>query len=82
MSEYFQDSFFNVAMSTNKARKSNVLKSEDVIIQGVSQISYEEDHAEGIKFVLQKDGEGNLKEIRFICSCGQSKSIVLDYSEQ
>ena len=82
MSNTFQDSFFNLATTASKTRKSNVIKSGDVIMQGTSQISFEEDAAEGIKIVLHKDEDGTLKEIKFICSCGQTKSLVLDYSEQ
>jgi hypothetical protein len=81
MNETFQDSFFNIVASNSKTGKSNFIKSEDVLMQGVSQISFEEDTAEGIKIILHKDAEGNLKEIRFICSCGQTKSLVLDYTE-
>ena len=82
MSDAFHDSFFNLATTNSKARNSNIIKANDVIVQGVSQISFEEDTSEGIKVVLHKDNEGNLKEIKFICSCGQTKSLVLDYSEQ
>ncbi|NWF90396.1 MAG: hypothetical protein HXY50_13160 [Ignavibacteriaceae bacterium] len=81
MSNSFQDSFFNLVTTSSKTRNSNVIKSHNVVMQGVSQISFEEDTSEGIKVVLHKDGDGNLKEIRFICSCGQTKSLVLDYSE-
>lgn len=82
MNNTFHDSFFNLATTNSKARNSNIIKANDVIMQGVSQISFEEDSAEGIKVVLHKDTEGNLKEIKFICSCGQTKSLVLDYSDQ
>lgn len=82
MSEIFNDSFFNLVTTNSKVRNSNIIKSDDVLMQGVSQISFEEDSAEGIKVVLHKDNEGNLKEIKFICACGQTKSLVLDYSEQ
>lgn len=81
MSDAFHDSFFNLAATNSKVRSSNIIKANDVIMQGVSQISFEEDSADGIKVVLHKDKDGNLKEIKFICSCGQTKSLVLDYSE-
>jgi hypothetical protein len=82
MGDAFNDSFFNLVTTNSKIRNSNIIKSDDVLMQGVSQISFEEDSAEGIKVVLHKDNEGNLKEIKFICACGQTKSLVLDYSEQ
>jgi hypothetical protein len=40
-----------------------------------------EDDLDGVRVLLKKDANDNLKEIKFVCSCGQSKSIILDYSE-
>ena len=81
MNDYMEDAIFNSITSKNGSRKSNVIKAEDVQVHGSSKISFEEDHAEGIKIVLTKDAEDNIKEIKFICSCGQTKSLTLDYSE-
>jgi hypothetical protein len=76
-----EEALFNSITSKNNKRKSKLIKAEDVQLTGSSKIHFEEDHAEGIKIVLTKDADNNIKEIKFICSCGQTKSIALDYSE-
>ncbi len=81
MNDFMDDAIFNSITSKNGSRKSNVIKAEDIQITGSSKISFEEDHAEGIKIVLTKDADDNIKEIKFICSCGQTKSLTLDYSD-
>ncbi len=81
MNNLMEEAIFNSVTCINGARKSSLIKAEDVQITGSSKICFEEDHAEGIKIVLTKDAENNIKEIKFICSCGQTKSLTLDYSE-
>ncbi|GIK22537.1 MAG: hypothetical protein HND40_11960 [Ignavibacteriota bacterium] len=81
MSNLMEEALFNSITSKNNKRKSKLIKAEDVQLTGSSKIHFEEDHAEGIKIVLTKDADNNIKEIKFICSCGQTKSIALDYSE-
>ncbi|MFZ1290303.1 MAG: hypothetical protein WAR79_09435, partial [Melioribacteraceae bacterium] len=60
----------------------NLITSEDVEIIGTSKISIEEESHEGIKIILNKDENDNIKEIKFVCSCGETKSVLLDYSEE
>ncbi len=62
-------------------KHSNVIKAQVAEIAGKTKISVEEESFDGVKIVLKKDDKDNLKEIKFICSCGQTKSIMLDYSE-
>ena len=81
MINLLDEATFNTVTCTNSSRKSGLIKAEDVQISGSSKICFEEDHAEGIKIILTKDADNNIKEIKFICSCGQTKSITLDYSE-
>lgn len=81
MKELIEEAMFNSILCKNKTRKSSLIRAEDVEISGSSKIVFEEDHAEGIKIILTKDSENNIKEIKFICSCGQTKSLTLDYSE-
>ena len=81
MSNLMEEALFNSITSKNNKRKSKLIKAEDVQLTGSSKIHFEEDHAEGIKIVLTKDADNNIKEIKFICSCGQTKSIALDYYE-
>lgn len=81
MNDLIEDAIFNSVTCKSGSRKSNLIKAEDVQISGSSKICFEEDHAEGIKIVLTKDADNNVKEIKFICSCGQTKALSLDYSE-
>ncbi|GBD88068.1 hypothetical protein BMS3Abin03_02002 [bacterium BMS3Abin03] len=64
------------------ASASNVLKSSDLKIIGNSKISIDEDSHDGVTIFLKKDANDNIHEIKFICSCGKTKSIILDYSDQ
>lgn len=62
-------------------RKTNILKSKEVTVSGNKKISIDEELHTGVKILLEKDENDNIKEIKFYCSCGQTKSVVLDYSE-
>jgi len=81
MNDIMEEAIFNSVTRKNGSSKSGLIKAEDVQISGSSKICFEEDHAEGTKIILTKDVDNNIKEIKFICSCGQTKSITLDYSE-
>jgi hypothetical protein len=70
------DEISHVSSST-----SNVLKSSDVEIVGNTKLSIDEDSHDGVSIFLKKDMNDNIHEIKFICSCGKTKSIILDYSE-
>lgn len=76
-----QEMLFEVINSNGLKKKKNVIKSEEIQIEGKTKISFEEDDIDGIKIVLNKDENNNVREIKFICTCGQTKSILLDYSE-
>lgn len=80
MATQFEDALFKDIFTKNKTRTGNLLKAEDVEISGKAKISCEDD-LDGVRILLKKDANDNLKEIKFVCSCGQSKSIILDYSE-
>ncbi len=80
MANQFEDALFKDIFTKNKTRTGNLIKAEDVEINGKAKISCEDD-LDGVRILLKKDANDNLKEIKFVCSCGQSKSIILDYSE-
>jgi len=63
-------------------KKGNIIKAEDVIMSGMTKVSVEEDSHEGVKIIVKKDKHDTIKEIKFVCTCGQTKSIILDYSEE
>lgn len=79
MKEIFEDSIYNEIEFVRT--KKGVIKEPQVKITGKSKISVEEEGHNGAKVVVKKDENDTIKEIKFICSCGKTKSIVLDYSE-
>lgn len=80
MKENFIEAIFNEYYNLD-GKRSNVIKSNGATIAGKTKISVEEESFDGVKIVLKKDDKDALKEIKFICSCGQTKSVLLDYSE-
>ena len=81
MNNLIEESVFNMISAKRVSGKSNLIKADLVEMHGNSKITFEDDGEDGVKIVLMKDNEGNIKEIKFICSCGQTKSLVLDYSD-
>lgn len=80
MNDNFEDSIFR-EISVHGNQKSNVIKASESKIVGLSKISINEESHDGVKIVLKKDKNDNIKEIKFVCSCGQTKSVLLDYNE-
>jgi hypothetical protein len=81
MPDNFEDALYKDLTSVNQISTGNLLKSKDIQVKGVSKIVCEEDDQDGIRIFLKKDANDSIKEIKFVCSCGQTKSILLDYSE-
>lgn len=81
LEEEFKDQEFVEINHRSLKGGGNVIKSKDVEIIGKAKISIEQDVHEGVKIVLKKDAHENIKEIKFICTCGETKSVILDYSE-
>ena len=81
--ELFKEYIFREFFPTGPySRATNIVKANEARIEGNAQIVVEEDGQDGVKIVLKKDKYDNIKEIKFVCTCGQTKSIVLDYSEE
>jgi hypothetical protein len=82
MEEEFNEALYKeIFIEDEFKRKKNILKSNDVTIGGNKKISIDEELHTGVKILLEKDENDNIKEIKFYCSCGQTKSVVLDYTE-
>lgn len=77
----FEEVTFRDLSVENKKRSGNLIRAEDTKIKGKIKVSVEEEVGLGVKIILKKDENDAIKEIKFICSCGQTKSIILDYSE-
>ncbi|MDA3860403.1 MAG: hypothetical protein PF445_04175 [Melioribacteraceae bacterium] len=82
MNDKFEEPIFREIDKKSNLTSGNVIKSEKVAISGKTKITIEEESHEGVKFIIKKDSNDEIKEIKFICSCGQTKSLMLDYSEE
>ena len=82
MNDKFEEPIFREIDRSSNQKSGNVIKSKNVQVSGKTKISIEEQSHEGVKFVMKKDAHGQIKEIKFICSCGQTKSLILDYSDE
>ena len=82
MSEEFQDAMYREISYDKNKRKNSIIPSEEANIIGSAKISVEEDSHDGVKIVLKKDENENIKEIKFVCSCGETKSVILDYNDE
>jgi len=78
----FNEEIFREVSYNSSALKGNVINSDEVEIIGTSKITIEEESHEGVRIVLNKDANDNIKEIKFVCSCGETKSVLLDYNEE
>ena len=76
----FEEIVFEEISHRNENGFGSVIKNHDVKIVGKSKITVEKDSEDGVKIVVKKDEEDNIRELKFICSCGETKSIILDYS--
>jgi len=78
----FNEEIFREISYNGVSGKGNVINSEEVEVIGTSKITIEEECHEGVRIVLNKDANDNIKEIKFVCSCGETKSVLLDYNEE
>ncbi|MBD3410180.1 MAG: hypothetical protein GF419_08245 [Ignavibacteriales bacterium] len=78
----FQEYVFKEISYRDEDVSGNIIKSGSVDILGAARIEVEEESLDGVKIVLKKDQEENIREIKFVCSCGQTKSIILDYNDE
>jgi len=78
----FNEETFREISYDNSALNGNVINANEIEVIGTSKITIEEESHEGVRIVLNKDSEDNIKEIKFVCSCGETKSVLLDYNEE
>lgn len=81
MNKKFIEPIFKQLEIEDDRHSNNIIKANKSKIRGSKKVSVFEENVEGIKVILEKDKNDNIKEIKFQCSCGQTKSIVLDYSD-
>ena len=78
----FNEEIYKEISNSRKSSDGNVIQADQVEIIGTSKITIEEESHEGVRIVLNKDSNDNIKEIKFVCSCGETKSVLLDYNEE
>lgn len=81
MSDTFSENTYSEALRINKSSTGNVIKQSDVNLTGSTKIEFHDEYDDGVKIFIKKNGNDQLQEIKFVCSCGETKSIKLDYSE-
>ena len=80
MENNFEQSLYKEFSGTTSSG-NNVIKASQLELNGKMKIEVEQESHAGVKIILKKDENDSIKEIKFVCSCGETKSIVLDYSE-
>lgn len=78
MDQFNEDIYREISYGKTNGK---LILAEDVKIVGSSKITVEDESHEGVKIILNKDSEDNIKEIKFVCTCGETKSVILDYDE-
>jgi len=81
MKNNFKEPLFREYNYDLNESSGNFIKSTNAELVGKTKISVEEESHEGVKIILKKDANDSIKEIKFVCSCGQTKSVILDYSD-
>ena len=82
MANNFNEMVYREILPSADASRSNLLKKGTAKLVGKTKITVDDESHEGVKIVIKKDANENVREIKFVCSCGQTKSIILDYTEQ
>ncbi len=77
----FKETVYREFTSENVSRNKNIIKGTNAKIDGLKKVSVEGESLHDVKVVIEKDENDMIKEIKFYCSCGQTKSVVLDYSD-
>jgi hypothetical protein len=72
---------FEILNTNNLSSKKKIIKGDQIKVIGKVQVSFEEDALDNVKIILNKDENNNIREIKFICNCGHTKSLILDYED-
>lgn len=81
MSELFVENTYREVINPNKSYSGNLIKKDDIKIIGATKIEAHDEHDDSVKVLIKKDEQDQVQEIKFVCSCGETKSIKLDYNE-
>jgi len=81
MEDNFLENSYREVMTEGKLITGNIVKKEDVDFMGSTRVEFHEDMDDGVKILFKKDENDQVKEIKFVCSCGETKSVIMDYNE-
>jgi hypothetical protein len=81
MSELFVENTYREVINPNKSYSGNLIKKDNIKIIGATKIEAHDEHDDSVKVLIKKDEQDQVQEIKFVCSCGETKSIKLDYNE-
>ena len=81
MKERFSEMIFREFDFNGNKTSYNVIKSSNTDLKGKCKITTDEESHNGIKIILKKDENDNVQEIKFVCSCGEAKTVQLNYTE-
>ncbi|MCZ7603290.1 MAG: hypothetical protein QY331_02795 [Melioribacteraceae bacterium] len=81
MSDSFIENTYREVINSSKKNSGNVIKKNEIHHAGSTKIEYHDEHDDGVRVLLKKDENDQVKEIKFVCSCGETKTISLDYNE-
>jgi hypothetical protein len=59
----------------------NVIKRRQAVRKGVQEVGMDEKHLDDPLVFLQRDGD-KVTKLDFLCKCGRSASIRLEYDEE
>ncbi len=79
--EEFKEIPYDEITYREEGRVGNLISAESANIVGKAKITVDHDDLDDVKVIIKKDENDNIREIKFVCSCGQTKSVMLDYSE-
>jgi len=81
MSDTFTENSYREVINSNSAISGNVVKKDNLTTNGQTKVEFHEEHDDSVKILLKKDENDQVQEIKFVCSCGETKSITLDYND-
>ncbi len=82
MENKFTETVFSSVISSGISGKGKIVKNGQYKIAGKMKVEVMEESHDGVKIVLNKDENERIREIKFICACGRTKSLFLDYDEE
>ncbi len=81
MASSFVENTYREVLNSSKSNSGNVIKKNTVDHIGKTKIEFHDEHDDSVKVLLKKDENDQVQEIKFVCSCGETKTIRLDYNE-